>query len=142
MQANLLQQNIKRFIAASLAVWLSGVMFLFCCESPIAQATGAESCPLAKMSHCSKRSVAKTDLQIASLATENQLFDCCRFPAQIFDKARKIETIQQTAELTTNVNVQSPKFTFVKTEYKFPELYQSFVRNRGSTHLRNCIFRI
>ncbi len=142
MKANLLQQNTKRVIASLLAVWLSGVVFLFCCETSQAKTLEAESCPLAKVSHCNKKPADTNALELVSLKTENQTFDCCRFPAQVFDKARKIETNQQTAEVATTIKVPSLKVLFVKTNFKRPKVYQSFVRSRGSTFLRNRVFRI
>lgn len=142
MKATFLQQNTKRVIAGLLAVWLSGVVFLFCCEATKSKSTVAESCPLAKTNHCHKMPGGKTDLEFAALQTENQTFDCCRFPVQVFDKARKIETVQQAAIVSTVVKISAPKLSFIKTDFKFPAVYQSFIRNRGSTFLRNCVFRI
>jgi len=137
-----LQQNTRRVIAGLLAVWLSGVVFLFCCETSQAKTSETESCPLAKKNHCNKNPGDANALELVSLQTENQTFDCCRFPSQVFDKARKIETVQQTAEAATIVKVSSPKVLFVKTDFKFPKVYQSFVRNRGNTFLHNRVFRI
>lgn len=142
MKANFLQQNTKRIIAGLLAVWLSGVVFLFCCEMPMAKAAEAESCPLAKTNHCHKKSAGADVSQFVSLQTDDRTFDCCRFPSQVFDKARKIETIQQTAAVATIVKVAPPQFSFVETNFKRREIHQSFIRNRGSTFLRNCVFRI
>lgn len=142
MKAIRLQQNTKRIIAGLLAVWLSGVVFLFCCEATTAKSSETESCPLAKANHCHKKTDNKTDLQFAALQTESQIFDCCRFPVQVFDKVRKLETVQQAATISAAVKIPTPKFSFVKTKFEFAAIYQSFTRNRGSTFLRNCVFRI
>jgi hypothetical protein len=142
MKAHLLRQNTKRVIAGLLAVWLSGVVFLFCCETSQAKTSETESCPLAKKNHCNKNSADANALELVSLQTENQTFDCCRFPFQVFDKARKIEPIQQAATISAVLKIPTPRFSFVKTDFKFPTVYQSFVHNRSSTFLRNCVFRI
>ncbi len=142
MKANLLQQNTKRVIASLLAIWLSGVVFLFCCETSKAKASETESCPLSKTSHCNKKLTEKTVSQLASLQTENQTIDCCRFPSQVFDKARKLETNQQPAVVAASVKVPTAKFSFVKCEFSSPKIYRSLVYNRGSTYLKNCVFRI
>ena len=142
MKVNLLQQNTKRVIASLLVLWLSGVVFLFCCETSEAKASEVESCPLKKASHCNKKSTDETTSQFASLETENHTIDCCRFPSQVFDKARKLETHQQTARVPAIVKVPSPEFAFFKTRFQSPNFHQSVIRNRGSTFLRNCVFRI
>jgi hypothetical protein len=141
MKANFLQQNIKRVVASLLAVWLSGAVFLFCCEMPKAKASEVESCPLKKASHCDKIATGETVSPVASLAAENHTIDCCRFPSQVFDKARKLETNQQPAETPAIVKVQSPEFVRFKTKSQSPNFYHSVIRNRGSTFLYNCVFR-
>jgi len=142
MKTNLLQQNTKRVVAGLLAIWLSGAVFLLCCETSKAEVSIVESCPLKKASHCDKKSTDETVPQFASLGAENHTIDCCRFPSQTFDKARKLETHQQPAQVPANVKVPTPKFASFKTKPESPSFYQSFVRNRGSTHLRNRVFRI
>ena len=129
-------------MASLLAVWLSGAVFLFCCDAPEAKASEVESCPLKKASHCNKKSTDETVSQFASLAAENHTIDCCRFPAQVFDKPRKLETQQQPAKVPAIVEVSSPEFAIFNTEPQFSNFYQSVIRNRGSTFLRNCVFRI
>lgn len=142
MNYEVVQQNTKRVIAGLLAVWLSGAVFLFCCETSKAKTSETESCPLAKINHCHKKSADANDLDFVSITAENQIFDCCRFPARVFDRARKIETIQQAAEVATGVKIAVPKILLVKTDFNSPKIYQSFVRNRGGTFLQNRVFRI
>ncbi len=142
MKANLLQHHTKRFIAGLLAVWMSGAVFLFCCEASKVKASEVENCPLKKESHCGKKLTGETVSQFASLAAENHTIDCCRFPAQVFDKARKLETHQQPAKAPAIVKVPSLEFAVFKIKPHSPNFYQSVIRNRGSTFLRNCVFRI
>jgi hypothetical protein len=142
MKRNLLQQNSKRVIAGLLAVWLSGAVFLFCCETSKAKASETESCPLSKTSHCNKKSTDETVSQLASVQTENHTIDCCLFSSQVFDKARKLETNQQPAEVSSIVKTPAPKFFFVEWKLSSPKVYHSMILNRGSTHLKNCVFRI
>lgn len=143
MKASFGRQNTKRAIAGFLAVWLSGVVFLFCCEMPLAKASETESCPLEKASHCNKKLPSETASQFDSLETKNETVNCCPFMTQVFDKARKLETNPQTAEITATVIVVSPtKLSFLKTTAPSLTEYQSIVRNRGSTYLRNRVFRI
>ncbi len=142
MKANILQQNTKRAVAGMLAVWLSGVVFLFCCEMPNAQASEAESCPLKKSSHCDKKLTGETDSQFASLETENETENCCQFMSQVFDKARKLETNQQSADVAARVKVLPIKFSYQKANSRSITYHQSVVHNRAGTYLRNRVFRI
>ena len=142
MKANLLRENTKKITAGLLAVWLSGAVFLFCCETSKANVSEIESCPLKKASHCNKTLTDETISQFVWLAAENHTIDCCRFPSQVFDKARKLETNQQTASVSEIAKVSSPKFEFFKTEFQSPNFYQSVIRNRGRTFLRICVFKI
>ncbi len=142
MKANILQDNIKRAVAVLLMFWLSGVVFLFCCEMPNAQASEVLSCPLKKTSHCNRKSTDETVSQYASLETEDETVNCCQFMSQVFDKARKLETNQQSAEVAAVVKVSPPKFSFLKTNSQSSTFYQSVIRNRGSIFLENRVLRI
>ena len=135
-----LQQRIKRIFTAALILWLSGIVVLFCCDMPT-QAAGAEieSCPLAKKGNCAKTAEANSE---HSFGQEPRTFDCCIFPTKIFDKARKLEKSPEAAAIAGTIETAAPKFFIVGKLLKSPAFYQSFVHNRGSTHLRNCVFRI
>ncbi len=98
-----------------------------------------ESCPLAKKGDCKKSSQESSG---ESFRHESQTFDCCAFPAKIFDKARKIEIQPPTAEVTETVKIGAPKFSLLKSVVEKLQIHQSFVHNRGDTYLRNRVFRI
>ncbi len=142
MKANILQHNTKRAAAILLIFWLSGVVFLFCCEMSKAKASETENCPLSKTSHCNNKLNDETVSQLASFQTENHTIDCCLFPSQVFDKARKLETDQPMATLATVVKTPTAQFFLVKREFGTPKNYHSLSLNRGNTHLKNCVFRI
>jgi hypothetical protein len=142
MKAKLSQPNIKQIISGSLIIWLSGIVFLFCCEMPKAQASNAESCPLAKKNHCSKQSDVETISGFASFQPERQTIDCCRFLPLVFDKARKIEKIQKAETAQTVVKVFQPAFSTANHSFPAPRNIHSVVINRENTHLKNCVFRI
>ena len=97
-----------------------------------------ESCPLAKKGDCSKSPDKDSEHYFGQ---ETRAANCCAFPAKVFDKVRKIE---KQPELATAAIVEIAALKFSRTEKNFPspKLFQSFVRNRGSTHLTNCVFRI
>lgn len=137
------RQNSKKIIAASLVFWMSGFLFLFCCESVKAQSTETESCPLAKTQHCSKQSKAETAVSDSiSIKSEQQTVECCRFLPAIFDKTRKVEKTQKVEARLASVRISQPKFSVVKQEFSVKRNLCSFVPDRVDTHLKNCVFRI
>ncbi|MDQ3321817.1 MAG: hypothetical protein M3525_05185 [Acidobacteriota bacterium] len=133
------RQNAKKFAVASLVFWMSGVLFLFCCETT--EAAETESCPLPKTSHCSRQSSSESVSQFASVHLKDAL-DCCRFLPQIFDKARKIETVQKAEPAAESVKVPQPKFSIASRAFPAKITFQSVVINREDTHLKNGVFRI
>lgn len=128
----------KRIFTIALAVWLSGIVLVLCCNMPTAQAETIV-CPLAQKDNCAKSS---EKVLRESFIVESPILDCCAYPAQVFDKARKIEFQPQTAEVVETVKTVAPKISFSRTIVKKERVYQSFVHNRAKTHLKNCVFRI
>lgn len=139
MNAVTFRQNTKKIAAASLVFWLSGILFLFCCETT--EAAEAESCPLAKKSHCLKQSSGENVSLIASVQPKETL-DCCRFLPQIFGKERKIETVQKAETPAEGVKVLQPKISIVSRIFSPEPTFQSIIINREDTYLKNCVFRI
>ncbi len=135
------RQNTKRIIAGSLIVWLSGVIFLFCCEPMKVQASENESCPLAKTHNSCYKTKTEDNSQFSSIE-RNLTLDCCKFLPQVFDKARKNEKIQKAEVAAAIVKISAPKLFFAKHEYNQPKVFKSPVLERGNTYLKNCVFRI
>jgi len=139
-------KTLKRYIRLSLAgfmsVWLSGVVFLLCCEKMSAAMSEADSCPLAKMSaHCDK--TEKTNAASVLVAgTQSDRVDCCGFLPAVFDKNRKLERDQkQSAPTPQVVAVQfDPPKIFDYT----PRLAAIYLRvsYQKDLSLKNCVFRI
>lgn len=132
----------QQIVSSALVIWLSGVVLLFCCGNMEAQAAERDSCPLAKTSHCDKRSSGENNPDFARFQKESQTLDCCDFLPKVFDKARKIEKIPQVATAAATAEIRAPKFSFVVERVKAPRAYQPLVHDRGSTYLKNCVFRI
>jgi hypothetical protein len=137
-----LWQNTKRIFSAALVSWMSGVIVLFCCGNmPTANAASMEneSCPLAKKSNCSKSS-EKTEESF--FKQESNAFECCAFPARIFDKVRKVEKSPESPAIVDAIEISQPKFSLIEKIYKSPKSYHSFVGNGSTTYLRNRTLRI
>lgn len=132
----------QQIISGVLVLWLSGVVLLFCCGNMEARAAEADSCPLAKTSHCNKQSGGENNPDSARFQKESLTFDCCAFLPKVFDKARKIEKNPQVTAATATAKIRAPKFSFVAETIKAPKVYEPLVHNRGSTYLKNCVFRI
>ena len=137
------RKQLRRATAGFLTIWLSGIVFLFCCQMTGVKASDleAESCPLAKThDSCGKESGNKD--QLVAIKTEQVLLECCTMFPRIFDKARKIETIQKVEQTATAIKISQPKFLFVKQEFSQPKIFRSLILNQEDKHLKNCVFRI
>lgn len=132
----------KRIFAGLLAIWLSGVAFLFCCGMPEAQASETESCPLAKKGHCLKSTSDEKALRFESFQKSKPALDCCEFLPQVFDKVRKTERSQQLAALSVKSEIQPFSFDFIKAEPGVFDNYRPRPLNRSGTYLKNRVFRI
>ena len=133
------QLRLKQLITASLVIWMSGIVFVFCCEMPNVKAAQNDSCPLSKIGHCQK---AKTTNESASYQLEEKSFDCCAFLAYLFDKTRKPLQNQPLALITSSAKLLSPKFHYTIYTVKTAKVYRSVIHNRSGTYLKNCVFRI
>lgn len=133
----------KRTSAGLLAVWMSGIVFLLCCGAmPEAKAAEVESCPLAKKGHCAKSAGDENAVQFVSFQNADSVFDCCGFLPQVFDKARKIERNQLTADVPVKPEIKSPLLVSIKVQPNAFFAYRPRPLNRSGTYLKNQVFRI
>jgi len=135
---------LHRSLAGFMVVWLSGVVFLFCCPEMKAAAPEADSCPLMKMSssHCDK--AAKQ--QPAGDTIEGvrpACFDCCAFLPVVFDKSRKIDVVQkQIAAPVEKVVATKFDFPVTRTASFLAAAFKQRIPDRHGTYLVNGVFRI
>ena len=88
--AKQIKKYLHRSLAGVMAVWLSGVVFLLCCQTTAAAMPDGDSCPMAKMSsHCDKMKQQNADSAVFEAPPVNCLN--CGFLPVVFDKTRKIE---------------------------------------------------
>lgn len=148
MTANRQINTTKRIFAGLLAVWMSGVVFLFCCGAPKIQAAEAESCPFAKKNHCDKSTIggkSSTDenaVRFESAQADCPAFNCCGFLPQVFDKVKKAEQSHQIAEASKRMIIESPALVFIKIDSDTFSAYRPRPLNRSGTYLKNRVFRI
>ena len=132
----------KRICAGLLAVWMSGVVFLFCCGVSNTQASEIESCPLAKKGHCSKSLTSPSAFWIETFQGGAPSFDCCAFLPQLFNKVRKAEASQQIAAVPAQLEIKRPLVIFTNSKRITFFDYRPRLFNRGDTYLKNRVFRI
>ena len=127
-------------LAGIMAVWLSGVVLLFCCH-PVVASPAAYSCPMAKMSaHCDKAKKHTADSHVVTRPTA----DCieCGFLPVVFDKSRKVDQVQkQAAPTAERIAVRFDPLVFVDVK---PEPVASYrwAPSFDRVFIRNCVFRI
>ena len=141
MSRRQLKQFTTRSLAGFMAFWLTGVAFLFCCEKINAATTGAEFCPLAKISaHCDKAS--KADAGNAAVSDGGHRVECCEFLPALFNKARKLEQVQKHS-LPAPVELIVPRPRVAAINHT-PPVLTIYPRIGGGQKLfiQHCVFRI
>lgn len=145
-----LNKILLKGLSAFFVVWLSGVLVLVGCGSHFFKALAmntaneeVESCPLGKGHECCKKQ-AKVENNLPKVSEDkSKTVDCCAFkPTKTLSAdLQNSKNTKQTAIVTAKVVTPKPVY-FIKQTYKIPQVYHSAIRNRGSTYLFNCNFRI
>jgi hypothetical protein len=126
-------------VAGFMAIWLSGVLFLLCCQKMNGGTMMAEFCPLEKKtSHCNR--MKNTDSPVVETSTTHEA-NCCGFLPVVFDKVRKIEISQSPAQPVAKVVVEPVRFIPSLAIYRSARVF-SRMESRQGTYLQNCNFRI
>lgn len=133
---------LPKTVSAVLVFWLSSVLVLVCCSPHLLMASAKEmdeSCPMSKGHDCcQKNKDAKTLSE-----KEKDKADCC-----VYKPTRTLSADLQTVKITKQTQVETEKVEtpkpvyFIQNSYKPTKVYHSAIRNRGSTYLQNCVFRI
>lgn len=125
-----------------MALWLSGVLFLLCCEKITASTMEVDSCPLAKMSQdCDKAVEQNTNLHIV-VPVEGDCLDCCGFLPAVFDKSRNIEPAQKQAATPAKKVSFRPRPTQVAFHAAIFHIPATRISDKQRAFVRNCVFRI
>lgn len=132
---------LPKTISAVLVFWLSSVLVLVCCSPHLWAASAMkmdESCPMQKGHECCKKNQAN------NISGTQKIDDSCC----IYKPQRTLSTDLQTVKISKQIQVVTEKIEtpkpvyFVQTSYKPTKIYHSAIRNRGSTYIQNCVFRI
>jgi len=77
------------------------------------------------------------------LEADKNKAECCVFkPTKTLSADfQKNQNVKQSPAVSGKVEVSKP-VSFIKSSYQPAKIYHSAIRNRGSTYLQNCVFRI
>ena len=126
-------------MAGFMAVWLSGVLLLLCCQKINGASTTAEFCPLQqKSSHCKR--AKKSDSPFIETSSTHDAGCCLILPA-VFDKVRKMESGKAVVQPAAKARVEPVEFVPVLATFA-PLTVFSRIESRQGTYLQNCNFRI
>src|SRR4030095_5374964 len=135
------RKNSRKAIAAFMSIWLSCIVFLFCCEA-LAKTSEKEFCPLAKLSpeHCDK---GKSDKNLTLVSDERpQTLNCCGFLPAVFDKTRKIERHVSVLEPSAKPATITFRSSVAVHRIQIPVVYVSYLPARDRVFIKHRILRI
>ncbi len=132
---------IRVTLAGFMSVWLSGVVFLFCCQGTAAAAIEADHCPMAKMSsHCDKAKQQTSNADFFERAAP-ACVDCCAFLPAVFDKTRKVEPAQEQMAPTAKVAAISFDPPMITVAAFISQTFQQPAKLAAKIYIQNCVFR-
>lgn len=136
-----IKEQLRVSLAGVMAVWLSGVVFLLCCQTMGATMPDGDSCPMAKMSsHCDKMKGQNANADVFEAPPVNCL-NCGYLPV-VFDKTRKIEPVQkQPAPAAERLAIKFDPPVLVKIMPKTTVAYER-IESRNKVFVTHCEFRI
>lgn len=129
--AHKIAEHSRRPLAAFMAVWLSGFVFLFCCDMTYAAPAEAPA-----MSHCHKAALKHKG--VASVSVSETSIECCSILPAVFDKSRKVERTESTEAISAEPVLTASRragrivISIVPSHYStpLPDLHKSYIKNR------------
>jgi hypothetical protein len=133
---------LQKSSSAFLVIWLSSVLVLVCCSAHLLTASAMkmdEICPMKKGHECCAKN--KDAKKISEPQKDGD--DCCIFKLNrtLSADLQNVKISKQAATVILSQETPKPVY-FIKDSYLAPKVYHSAIRNRGSTYLQNCVFRI
>ena len=137
------RQIMRRTVAGFMAVWLSGFVFLFCCDAAKAAAKSVESCPMPKMSHHCDTAKQQNDDSNSVSRAEGVCFECCAFLPVVFDKARKVDQPNQPVAAPDRVVEVARRITpRLHRTVRAIARYRARLPDKSRTFISTQVFRI
>jgi hypothetical protein len=140
MAAGTIKKLTHKAFVASMAIWLSGVVFLVLCHGRTPNSM--DSCPLVRMgAHCDKADKERDSEKVEKQSNETGV-DCCAFIPIFFDKNRTSDSNRQVAASAPITTMITPRLVKVATNFSPTLTHSSAVLYKNNTFLKNRTFRI
>ena len=132
---------LRKTVAGFMALWLSGVVFVFCCYANSAVAHKPEFCPMHTASHHCDGMMPQNDGSSNVGRVEGVCFDCCGYLPAVFDKARKVD---QAPPVTApeRVALKPRLITPRPTRAPLAPAYRTRLPDKSRTFISTQVFRI
>jgi len=132
----------QRTVAAFMALWLSGFVFLFCCGPTKAAVEETKSCPLAKQAHHCDTANDQNEASDTVSRAQGVCVDCCGFLPAVFDKARKVDQPQPPVTAPESVLVAARLVTPRPIRIATAFTYSTRFSDKSRTFISTQVFRI
>lgn len=134
------KQGLSKAISAVMILWLSSVLILLCCLTMTEEVSASEMIP--ECHQTQKHQLPSEDAENISESKTNN-FDCCVFKPQktVATDLQTLKDLKHIQVAEKPIALEKPVYV-VKQNYQPTKVYHSAIRNRGSTYLTNCNFRI
>jgi hypothetical protein len=132
-----LEKFLLKSVSAFLAFWLSSVLVIVCCGIMAPEVSASDEIPECHKVH------QTTDDSNKIAENEPDKADCCVFkPSKTLSPDLQKQQDTKKSQVVAK-KIESPKtIYFTNQTYQSKSVYHSAIRNRGSTYLINCNFRI
>jgi len=132
---------IRKSLSGFMALWLSGVVFLFCCDANSAVTHVTEFCPMHTASHHCDGMMQQDEGSSTVGRLEGVCFGCCGYLPAVFDKARKVD---QPAPVTApeRVAVTPRRITPRPIRAPLAPAYRARLADKSRTFISTQVFRI
>jgi len=124
-----------------MAVWMSGLVFLFCCGPTKAAIDETQHCPLGKPEHHCDTPADVPESSSVSRA-EGVCVECCGFLPAVFDKARKVDQPQPPAATPERIAVRPRLLTPRPIRIACVPAYRGRLTDKSRTFISTQVFRI
>lgn len=134
------KQGLSKAISALMIFWLSSVLIFLCCITMSEEVSASEMIP--ECHQTQKHQTQDTDLKNISKSKKSS-FDCCVFKPQktLATDLQTSKDLKHIQAAEKPVSLEKPVYV-AQQNYQPAKVYHSAIRNRGSTYLKNCNFRI
>ena len=124
-----------------MSLWLSGIVFLFCCEL-MSMPSEADWCPLAQRAaaHCDREKAENSSDSI--IGSDSEGASECRLITTVFDKTRKVERDTVHSRPVDKVAQVSANLPYAANGVVPRKFYTSYHPPGNKIFVKHQVFRI